>query len=55
MPGMFTIGTRLPMTEGNCSRLPSVSCATVSGASEAPKSTVQFLIWFCPAPEPTDW
>ena len=54
-PGTFTIATSDPMTDGNCSRFASFSCASVIGASDAPKSTVRFLICVCPAPEPTDW
>ena len=30
------------------------ACAGVSGASDAPKSTVRAVIWAMPAPEPTD-
>src|SRR6478752_136891 len=34
--------------------LQAASCSGVSGASEAPKSTVLAVIWVIPVPEPTE-
>ena len=40
--------------QGICTQpLHAVAWAGVSGASEAPKSTVRAVIWAMPAPEPT--
>ena len=55
MPAMLTTGTTPPMTVGNCISPSFVSSSSVSGMSEAPKSTVFDLICLMPAPEPTDW
>ncbi len=49
------MGTTAPITVGNCSRLAECSLAGSIGASEAPKSTVRLVIWFCPPPEPIAW
>src|SRR6476659_1797370 len=40
---------------GTCTQaLHLAACSGVSGASEAPKSTVRAVIWAIPAPEPTE-
>src|SRR5512146_2726431 len=40
---------------GICTQLlHAPACSGVSGASEAPKSTVRAVIWEIPAPEPTE-
>src|SRR3954465_6051171 len=40
--------------QGTCTQpLQAAACCGVSGASEAPKSTVRAVIWAIPAPEPT--
>src|SRR5881394_804830 len=40
--------------QGICTQLlQAPACSGVSGASEAPKSTVRAVIWAIPAPEPT--
>src|SRR6476619_6713986 len=40
---------------GTCTQaLHLAACSGVSGASEAPKSTVRAVIWAMPAPEPTE-
>src|ERR1044071_10201802 len=55
----FTPGALKPTpvaerAHGICAQLlQSDACAGVSGASEAPKSTVRAVIWAIPAPEPT--
>ena len=54
-PGMFTITTTAPMTEGNWCRLAFSIRSTAIGASEAPKSTVRLTICVCPPPEPIAW
>jgi len=43
------------MTVGNCSRPSFSSSSALSGASEAPKSTVFERICLMPPPEPIDW
>src|SRR5260221_2513856 len=56
----LTPGTWNPMpvavsAQGICTQpLHLAACSGVSGASEAPKSTVRAVIWAIPAPEPTD-
>ena len=52
---MLTTGTTPPITVGNCTRPFLARSSSLSGASEAPKSTVLASIWRRPAPEPTDW
>ena len=55
IPGRFTIGTTPPITVGNCSSIFAASFGPAIGASEAPKSTVRAITWFCPALEPSAW
>src|SRR3954467_3574066 len=55
----LTPGTLKPMpvaerAQGICTQLlQAEACSGVSGASEAPKSTVRAVIWAIPVPEPT--
>src|ERR1044071_10084175 len=55
----FTPGALKPTpvaerAHGICTQLLQAdACSGVSGASEAPKSTVRAVIWAIPAPEPT--
>ena len=55
IPGRLTIGTMPPTTVGNCSSEFAASLEAATGASEAPKSTVRAITWFCPAPDPSAW
>ena len=55
MPLMLTTGTTPPITVGNCTKPSLASASSLSGMSDAPKSTVLLRIWFSPAPDPTDW
>jgi hypothetical protein len=54
-PGRFTTGTTAPNTVGNWIMLSFCRSSDLSGASEAPKSTVLALIWRMPPEEPIDW
>ena len=53
-PGMLKPSPVAVRAQGICTQLlQAVACSGVSGASEAPKSTVRAVIWAIPAPEPT--
>src|SRR6185437_1982024 len=55
-PGVLYVGTTAPSTVGKCRTgdFDCASCASVIGASDAPKSTVPARSCLIPAPEPTD-
>ncbi len=55
MPGRLTTGTTPPMTIGNWTSPALASSSALSGASDAPKSTVFALICVIPPPDPMDW
>ena len=53
-PGMLKPMPIADSPQGICTQpLQAAACSGVSGASEAPKSTVRAVIWAMPAPEPT--
>src|SRR3954449_3518708 len=53
-PGMLIPRPVAERAQGICTQpLQAVACSGVSGASEAPKSTVLAVIWEIPVPEPT--
>src|ERR1700761_5820490 len=53
-PGMLNPTPVAERAHGICTQpLQAPACSGVSGASEAPKSTVRAVIWAIPVPEPT--
>src|ERR1700746_3566350 len=53
-PGILKPTPVAVSAHGTCTQpLHLAACSGVSGASEAPKSTVRAVIWAIPAPEPT--
>src|SRR4249919_1649609 len=53
-PGMLIPTPVADRAQGICTQpLQAAACSGVSGASEAPKSTVRAVIWAIPVPEPT--
>src|SRR5436305_6270132 len=53
-PGMLNPRPVALRAQGICTQpLQAAACSGVSGASEAPKSTVLAVIWAIPEPEPT--
>ena len=57
LPGRLYVATTAPSTVGMCSSSlgACLSCSSVIGPSEAPKSTVREEICLIPPPLPIDW